>query len=131
MAITYSYGKQEIKINESDSIILETKSEEVYEWKEVTFKTKEQKKEIYIGTYYTRTYPDEREWMEYNDNFIAILAGHKHGHIISDVRVMELFDINSRKLIKESQEEMREIYAEQFKLMDLKRVRTLKNKTIN
>ena len=125
MSVVHSYGKEKISINESSSIIIETKSEEGYEWKEVFFKTNGEE-EIGIGSYYTYNYSSSREWMQYNDNVIALLAIYTYGYEVSDTYVQVIFDIKSKQLIKGSQEELVKIYNQEFNELSKKKTLTTK-----
>ena len=125
MSVVHSYGKEIISINESGSIIIETKSEEGYEWKEVSFKTNGEE-EIGIGSYSTYNYSSSREWMEYNDNVIALLAIYTYGYEASDTYVQVIFDIQSKQLIKGSQEELVKIYNQEFNELSKKKTLTTK-----
>jgi len=125
MSIVHSYGKVEIPINEKEFIIIETKGEDGYEWKEVSFQTKDEK-EIFIGSYYTYNYSSSREWIEYNNNVIALLGVYACGNEISDTYVQVIFDVNSKQLINGSQEELLKIYIQEFKGISKKKTLTQK-----
>ena len=121
MSVVHSYGKEVILINENESLIIETKSEEGYKWKELTFKTIGEE-EIYIGSYSTYNYSFSREWMEYNDKYVILLAIYTYGYEISDTQVEKIFDITSKKFVEGSQEELCEIYNREFKEITKKKI---------
>ena len=124
MSITYSYGKEEISINENESMVIETKGEDGYKWKEVTYKSTQD--EIFVGSYFTYNYSSSREWMEYNENYIALLAVYTFGYEISDTKVKKIFDINNKQLIDGSKEELLEIYNREFNKPNKKKILTQK-----
>lgn len=124
MSIVHSYGKEEISINDKEKIIIETKSEDGYEWKEVEYKSADD--EIHIGSYYTYNYSSSNEWMEYNENYIILLVVYKYGYENSDTQVKKIFDIKSKQLIKGTQEELLEIYNQEFKGISKKKTLTQK-----
>lgn len=119
MSVVHSYGKDKILINEIEFMIIETKGEEGYEWKEVTYKSSLD--EMYIGSYYTYNYSSSREWLEYNENYIVLLAIYTFGYEISDTQVKKVFDINSKQLIEAPQEELLRIYNQEFKGLSKKK----------
>lgn len=124
MSVTWSFEKKEIEINEKNSIIIESKGEEGYTWDEVTFKSEEG--EVSIGAYYTYNYSSSREWMEYNSNYIVLLSIYMDGYEPCDTEIKKLFDVNSRRFIEGSQEELFEYYNQEFKQNNKKKVLTEK-----
>lgn len=112
MAITYSLRTKNIDINDSESIIVETKSEEVYEWQEVSYRNSEEI--TFIGTYYTYDGGITREWMEHNENFIALISKQIIGDRMNQIKVKAMFDIKNKQLIEGNQEELISLYEEEF-----------------
>ena len=113
MSVVHSYGKEKVSIDGEKFLVIETKGEEGYEWKEVTFKTKQE--EIYIGGYYTYNYSSSRQWMEYNSDFIVLMAIYTCGYDVSDPQVMNMFDIKSKKIVEGEQSQLIELYNKEFK----------------
>ena len=54
--------------------------------------------------------------MEYNKNFVAILKTSTTSNDITDIQIKALFDIQSKKLISGTQEELLEIYKREFEV---------------
>ena len=123
MSIVRSYGKEEILINENKIIIIETKEEDGYEWKEVTYKSND---EIKIGSYYTYNYTSSIEWMEYNDDYIVLLIIHKGGHVNSKTLIKKMFNIKLKQFVYGSQEQLLEVYNKSFKGNAKKKILTKK-----
>jgi len=115
MSVTHSYGKVLLKVNDFCSIITETKGEDGYVWNEVTFKSESDEKEIYIGSYFSYNYTNSNEWMEYNENYIALLKIPKIGYQNLDMQITKLFDINKKEVIQDSQENLLDVYNSEFK----------------
>jgi len=113
MSVVHNYGKEEILINTKEKIIIETKGEDGYEWNEVEYEWADEK--IYIGSYYNYNYSISNEWMEYNEKYIILLIVYKYGYEKSDTQVKKIFDIKSKRLIERPQEELLEIYNQEFK----------------
>ena len=114
MSIIKNINKNEIRLNDKEAIIEEEKSEDGYEWKEVTFKSEDM--EFDIGSYYTYNYSYSTEWMEYNSEYIVLMAVYVLGFDeISEPQVNVMFDIKSKSFIMGSSEELRKIYNNSFK----------------
>ena len=116
MSFESSYGCKEIQINENDYLAIEKKGKDNQSWEEITFKTNNGANEIFIGSYYTNNYSNSIEWMEYNKNFVAILKTSTTSNDITDIQIKVLFDIQSKKLISGTQEELLEIYKREFEV---------------
>lgn len=121
MAVLFKLGKSTIPLNEKESIILEERSQDGYEWNEVTFKTGEE--EYYIGSYYTYNYSSSREWMEYNSDLIVLMTIYTAGYEISDPEVNKMFDIKNRQLVKGTKEELMDCYNSSFKGISKKKTK--------
>ena len=114
MSIVKNISKKEISLNDKEAIIEEEKSEDGYEWKEVTFKSEDM--EFDIGSYYTYNYSYSTEWMEYNSEYIVLMAVYVLGFDeISEPQVKAMFDIKSKSFITGNSEELRKIYYNSFK----------------
>lgn len=121
MSVVHSLSKNEIAVNDEDSIIVEGKSEDGYFWNEVTFKSGEEK--FYIGSYYTYNYSSSHEWMEYNSDFIVLMVIYTYEYEVSEAQVNKLFDIKSKQFMNGTQDELIESYNNSFKGVCKKKIK--------
>ena len=112
MSVEWSRGIEEIKFNDCESIILERKSQEVYEWVEVSYKNGEEL--IVIGSYYTYDMNLSRGWMKFNDETIAIAKEYIPTYCIDGIQVEVIFDIRTKSFIEGSKDDLLTYYKEQF-----------------
>ena len=105
-----------IQMNENGYLTIERKGKDGCFWEEVTFKTRDEETATFVGSYYTHNRSTSFEWMEYNQNFIAILKLPALDCDRDDAEIKALFDIQSRKLIDGTQEELLKIYKREFEV---------------
>ena len=117
----YSLGKENIQLNDECLLEIEEKTDGGYKWKEVTFKS--EKDSINIGFFYTYNYSCSREWMRCNSRYVVILATYNIGFDYTDPYVKILFDIESKQFVKASDDELMDIYVENFKGVSRKKKR--------
>lgn len=109
MGRTITLRKKEIFFNGNKSVILEEKSDD-YQYVEVTFNNGKEK--VYIGSYFT-AYSIDKEWVEFNSEYIAIMK-FVYGDEYVGPQVVKMFNIKSEQFIDGSVEELLELYAHSF-----------------
>lgn len=112
MSVEHSKGIKEIRINDRESIIIESKWQEVYEWDEVSYKSGEDV--IFIGSYYTYDMHLSRGWLKYNNETIAIAKEYIPTYCVDGIQVDVIFDIKSRLFVEGNKEDLLEYYTQQF-----------------
>lgn len=113
MSVITSYGTEEIKISNEESLLLEKMEEEGYSWVEVTFKDNSGHSYM-VGSYYTYDYGISRGWMKYNTETIAIAKEYIPTDSSEDIQIETLFDIKTKLFIEGSKEDLLEYYNQQF-----------------
>lgn len=105
MSVEHQQSQKEIKINDKYSLNIESKWEDGYSWDEVNLT--DGINCIEVGNYYTAGTPYEREWLEYNDDYVAII----HQNLISGViTIEELIDLQKFEKIKGTPERVKDYY---------------------
>ncbi len=108
MSVEHIKRKKTIPVNDKEYIELVSKAEDGYDWDEVYLKSDKEKH--FVGSYYTYNYSSSREWMEYNDSYIALIKQYTYGYEVSNPIIKELFDIKTKAHIKGTDEELDYIY---------------------
>lgn len=105
MSVEHLQSKKEIKINDKYILNIESKWEGEYSWDEVTLTDGINCLEV--GSYYTAGVTYEREWLEYNENYVAIL----HQDLISGtITINSLVDLANFSKINDVPERVKECY---------------------
>lgn len=112
MSVEHSREIKEIRINDRESIIIERKMQEVYEWDEVSYKSGEDV--IFIGSYYTYDMHFSRGWLKYNNETIAIAKEYVPTYCVDGIQVNVIFDIKTKLFVEGSKEDLLEYYTQQF-----------------
>lgn len=113
---TIAHGYNTIKLSDDTSLDLVICSEQTDEknirntsWNDVYFNSNDEK--IKIGSYDTTPNFVARNWIEYNDSCVIFL---KQNICTSDVSVLKVFDIDTKKVLDLTDEEKTEFYYNQF-----------------
>ena len=125
MAATYCLEKKVIRIDDNNSLYIETKSEERYVWEEIYLVNNEELE--YIGACSLDNF-GKPGWMEYNENYVALLEKEfGYGESYEDYhdddygylgkRIKVLFDIKNKKEVS-SKNEVLAIYNKEFNNSD-------------
>lgn len=114
MAITHKMDSREETITENVRIIFSPEWEEETAIEEVSLKIREEDKEeeIKLGGYFIDTVAGERSWVEYNSKCVVFFNGNRY---TDTVFITKIFDIEKRKFIEGTIQELAEYYALAFK----------------
>ena len=118
MAATYCLEKKEIRIDDNNSLYIETKSEEHYVWEEIYLVNNEDLE--YIGTCSLDNFGNP-SWMEYNENYVVLLEKEfGYGEAYEDYcdddygylgkRINVLFDIKNKREISSKKDHRKTQY---------------------
>ena len=114
MSGKYSLKTKEISLNNSNVLIIQEQREQGFIWNEITLKTHDEKHDdiYYIGAYYTFDFSCRMEWMEYNQDYLAILSKDKRSGITT---VKTIFDFKTKSKIKDDPSLLMQVYTNSFK----------------
>lgn len=127
MSVEHTQSKKEIKINDKYTLNIESQWEDAYSWDKVNLT--DGTNCIEVGTCYTSGTTYEREWLEYNDNYVAIL----HQDLISMViTIKKLIDLENCLGVNGTPEEVRDYYTMlKEENSSIKSNRTLRKEKLN